>query len=203
MPFLRDEQNRLIRKDGTLVPRAVGRRGPSKDRMSHLKVDRILGGPGALRTEYERLMDTPGVFLKDLQKFLADRGHRVCLTAVKIHRSRHQAEFKSLREAARMAEAFCRVAAENGGQGAFVDATQGRFEMLLMQDLFKLKDNPQLDPGEWQAWAKALGGAVAARRGVQALHEANERRTGTRDDAGKGGASGKDVVERMKEILGV
>ena len=67
MPFLRDSQGRLIRKDGSLVEGAQkGRKaGPRKTpirksgRISHLRVDALLGGEGAMRDEYERLLADP------------------------------------------------------------------------------------------------------------------------------------------------
>src|SRR5687767_10719217 len=100
MAFLFDGQRRMIRKDGSLVPRAVVRRGPAKERLTHLGVDRILGGQTPLRAEYERLLDTPGTYLRELQAFLARRGHKVGLSAIKRHRQKFREEFRSVREAA-------------------------------------------------------------------------------------------------------
>jgi hypothetical protein len=89
MGFLFDDQRRMIRKDGSLVEnaqkgRSRGRRttvaaegavGPAgRRRVSHLRVDAILGGPGPLREEYERLVEKPGVFLKDLQGVVRGAG---------------------------------------------------------------------------------------------------------------------------------
>lgn len=206
MGFLFDDQRRMIRKDGSLVPRAVVRRGPGLPRASHLKVDRILGGQGPLRSEYEKLMDTPGVYLKDLQKFLAEKGHHVCLSAIKIHRAKYRDEFKELRMAARMAEAFCRTAAEHGF-GTLLEASQGRLEMKVMQEVFDLQKSDKLGPDVLQKWGKALGGMVSSRRGVadaQAEYDARARAAVKAvEDATKSGATGKDVVLRMREILGV
>jgi hypothetical protein len=210
MAFLRDEHGRLIRKDGSLVERAVVRRGPRAaelggGRVSHLRVDAILGGSGELRDAYEKLLDDPSTLLKDLAAFLRERGHHVNLSAVRRHRRRYHAEFRSLREAAKMAQAFCAVTRREGA-GAVVEAAQGRFEMLLMQDLFKMRDNPQLAPDEWQRWARAVTNAVATRRSVEEMRAEFERKAAEAAeafDALDPTESTRRVVERVKEILGV
>lgn len=210
MPFLRDTQNRLVRKDGSLVERPVTRRGPRAaelggGRVSHLRVDQILGGPGEFREAYEKLLDTPATFLKDLQAFFHARGHRVTLSAINRHRRRYHATFSSVREAAKMAAAFCAVTRREGA-GAIAEATQGRFEMLLMQDLFKMKDNPALAPDEWQSWSRAVSTAVANRRHVEEMREAFDRKAAA---AGKvmddldPQEKNRQVVSRVREILGL
>src|SRR5687767_8156903 len=132
MPFLRDSQNRLIRKDGSLVERPIARRGPravelaTGGRVSHLRVDQVLGGAGELREGYERLLDTPATLLKDLQAYLREHaGQHVNLSAIARHRRRYHADFGSVREAAKMAAAFCAVTRREG-PGAIAEAAQGR-----------------------------------------------------------------------------
>jgi hypothetical protein len=213
MPFLRDEHGRLVRRDGTVVERAVVRRGPravelsTGGRVSHLRVDQILGGSGEMRDAYEALLDTPSTYLKDLQAFFLARGHRVTLSAINRHRKRYHAEFSSVREAAKMAAAFC-AATRRDGPGALAEAAQGRFEMLLMQDLFKLKENPALAPEEWQRWSRAVSGAVATRRKVEEMREEFERKAAEaakvmeelNEDPQE---RNRQVVYRVREILGM
>lgn len=215
MPFLRDSQNRLLRKDGSVVENAQrGRaKGPLRrkaakpgGRASHLRVDAILGGAGPVREEYEKLAEDPNTYLKGLQAFLRERcGQHATISAVKRHRDRYRDEFRSLREASRMASAFCEITRQSG-PGAIAEAAAGRFEMLLMQDLFKLKENPQLAPEEWQRWSRAVTGAVATRRSVEALRAEVERKAAEeREGEEEKGppASNREVVERVREILGV
>ena len=144
--------------------------------------------------------------MRELQAFLAERGHRVGLWAIKRHRQKFRAEFRSVREAAQMAEAFCRVTGEHG-RGAFLDAAQGNFEMRVMQNLLQMKQDETLGPEQWQAWGKALDHMAKNRRHVEELRVEFERRvkqaaTECEKVAGSG-ATGRDVVARMREILGV
>ena len=214
MPFLRDSQNRLVRKDGSLVERPVTRRGPrpvelsTGGRVSHLRVDQVLGGPGDLREGYERLLDNPATLLKDLQAYLRDRaGQHVNLAAVNRHRRRYHEQFGSVREAAKMAAAFCAVTRREG-PGAIAEAAQGRFEMLLMQDLFRMKENPALEPGEWHAWSRAVTGVLANRRSVEQMREefqakAAEAAKAVEEEQLDPREKNRRLVYRVREILGM
>ena len=221
MAFLRDEHGRLVCKDGTLVERPAGRRGPRRTeiavkssgaadgaggRVSHLRVDQVLGGPGALRDEYERLLDDPNTRLKDLQAWLAERGHHVNHTAINRHRHRHLAEFRKVRQASRMAQAFCAVVRKEG-PGAMTEAAQGRFEMLLMQNLFEMKDDAALAPGEWERWAKAVDAAAANRRTVEKMRRDLSRRAGKSADGGMGGLTEDEktliTINRVNAMVGL
>lgn len=213
MPFLRDAQNRLIRKDGSIVEGAQkGRpRGRGKSKLvghwiSHLKVDKILGGAGPVRDEYERLLENPNTMIKDLQAWFTARGQYVNQTAINVHRHRHQEQFDKVRSASRMAEAFCEVVRKNGA-GRFVEASQGRFEMMMMENLFKMTDAEKFEPKDWQAWGKALNEVRSSRQALEEMtinfeRKANEA-TKAAESAANAGETGRQVVERMKEILGV
>jgi hypothetical protein len=167
-----------------------------------MKIDMILGASGPLRDEYERLMENPATLLRHLQAWLAERGHHVNLTSIRRHRIKHLERFQKVRQASHMAQAFCEVVRKQGA-GSLVEASQGRFEMLLMQDLFQMKDNPTLAPGEWQGWAKTLQQAAETRRDVERMREEYQRRAKDAVKEAEKGATGKDVVVRMREILGV
>lgn len=122
-----------------------------------------------------------------------------------MHRHRHLEQFHKVREASRMAQAFCEVVRKEGA-GAIVEASQGRFEMLLMQDLFRMKENPALPPDEWQRWSRAVGGAVATRRSVEEMRQEFDRKAAAAAkavetlDPTEGNLR---VVNRVREILGV
>ena len=214
MPFYRDEQNRLIRKDGSLVEGAQqGRaKGPRRTelgggRVSHLKVDKILGGAGPLRDEYEALLENPNTLLKDLQAWFAARGLYVNKTAINVHRHRFLAVYERVREASRLAAGLNEVVRRSGNPAVFSEAAQAHFEMKLMQKFAELKDEPDVSPDVWQSYVKTLGGMVQSRRHIEGLRDAYERKAAEAaragEDAAKKGATGKDVVARMREILGV
>jgi hypothetical protein len=214
MPFLRNELGQMIRKDGTVVERAGKGRSPGVGKrttqlpdgqISHLRVDKILGGSGPLRDEYERRLENPNTYIKHLQAWLAERGHHVNISAINTHRKRHIETFKKVRASAQEAAVLCDIVRKQGG--SFVEAAQGHFEMKLMQTMSRMADDKELPAEQAQVWCKTLAGAVAARRSLEELRAEYERRAAEAAKAGeaevKKGATGKDVVARMREILGV
>lgn len=170
----------------------------------HFKVDEVLSD--ADRPEYERLLSHPKTTVKQLQAFLLCKGHHVCRSAVQRHRQNHHGEFKRLREVARIAESFCELARDHG-PGVIAEASHARFEMMLMENLFKMPGASEMPVDEWQQMAKTLSSAVATRRSVEEMRAGYERRAREAaelvEKANQNDVSGKDVVARMKEILGV
>jgi hypothetical protein len=217
MGFLFDDQGRMIRKDGSLVPNVQkGRsKGPRRvdiekpgepGRVSHMRVDMILGGSGPLRDEYERMLENPCTLLKDLAAWFATRGHRVCLTSIRRHRNRHLAAYQQLRLAAKTSAAFSDIVHRDGrGGGAFIESAQAEFEMKLMQGIQKLGET--VKPEQWLVLCKALSGTVESRRVVNAMRIEFEERAKKAvkecKEAAERGAGIKDVVARMQEIMGV
>jgi hypothetical protein len=218
MPFLRNEHGQIIRKDGSLMEPAPRRSGPRRTevtgggdgkprRVSHLRVDKLIGGAGPVRDEYERLVEDPNTLLKDLAAWFKSRGHPINLAAIRRHRNRHLEQFRHVREAAREAAAFCETINKRGPGGSFVEAAQGHFEMKLMQHMSRLRRRALSEPRDWESYAKTLRGAAAGRRDVEQTREAYRRRVAEAaracEQAVKTGATGKEVVARMREILGV
>ena len=216
MPFLRNEFGQVIRKDGSVVEGAGRGRGPgvgkrttvlADGKVSHLKVDKILGGAGPLREEYERLLEDPNTYLRHLAAWLKERGHTVNLAAIRIHRNRHIERFKHVRESAQSAAAFCEITRKQGAGGSFVEAAQGHFEMKLMEQMSDLARSGKLEPAQWEAYCKTLKGAVANRREVEQMRAEHDRRAAeaarAAEEAAKQGGSPGDVVDRVREILGL
>jgi hypothetical protein len=172
-----------------------------------MRVDMILGGAGALRDEYEKLLENPRTLLKDLQAFFASRGHRVCLTSIRRHRNRHLADYRQLRLAARTSAAFSDIVHRDGrGGGAFVEAAQAEFEMKFMQGIKQLGDDPRIPAEQWLVLCKTLSGTVESRRAVNAMRVEFEERArkaaAEAERAAKKGASGLEIAERVRQILG-
>ena len=206
----RDALGRLIRRpqnctrlgaDGQPLPRGR-RKGPT--RFKHFKIDELL--PAEHREAYEALLDDPTSTLPKLQTWLRERGVNVSHNAITNHRKHRYFDVKALREAAQIASTFCALSRKHGA-GAIAEASHAKFEMMLMQDLFNLKGAPDMPREEWQSMAKLVGTAVSTRRSVEELREGYERRAKRAaeetEQAMKHGVSGKDVVARMREILGV
>ena len=93
------------------------------------------------------------------------------------------------------------------GGAAFVEVAQANFEMQLMERLTELKNDKSVTPEQWLIFCKTLSGAVSSRKVVNAMRVEFEERAKAAakvaEDAAKQGATGQEVVERMKEILGV
>ena len=108
-----------------------------------------------------------------------------------------------------MASMFCTLSRQHGA-GAIAEATQGKFEMDLMQDLFKLhKDKKGEGSGKspkwWNQMSKTLAGMVATRRSVEEMRADFEAKAKAAVEAVKKLDSrdrGREIAERVREILG-
>lgn len=104
-----------------------------------------------------------------------------------------------------MAAAFCAITRRDG-PGAVAEAVHGRFEMLLMRDLFEMEDAPALKPEEWQRLCRAVTGVVANRRHVEAMREELERKAAEAAEAMEGldpQEKMRRIAERVREIFGM
>jgi hypothetical protein len=204
----RDSLGRFLRPDGSPAPlpdpaaKKPRRRPPM---FKHFKVDHVLADEDE-RTEYERLVADPKSTARQLQAWLRARGHRVCRSAVLRHRQASALDLRAVKECSQMAAAFCELTRRHG-PNVVAEANHARFEMLLMQSLFKMKGAPTMPPEEWQRMSKLTSAAVATRRSVEEMREEYDRRAKQAADeaaaAAAKGATGKDVVARMREIMGV
>src|SRR5688500_18115651 len=201
-----DSLGRFVLADGSPAPLpAPGRRrsrGPAA--FKHFRVDSVLSPDE--RAEYERLLADPHSTALSLQAWLHDRGHRVCRSAVSRHRKTFASELRRVRDVARMAESFCALTRREGA-GAIAEAAHAKFEMMLMESLFKLPGAEQFPADQWQSMARTVSSAVATRRSVEEMRADFDRRAKAaaaevEQAAGKK-ASGREVVERVREILGM
>jgi hypothetical protein len=198
MPLIRDEQGRLLRGDGSLAKPPDRSKLRNKGYMYHSSVDRALGAATPLRAEYERLLADPNSTLKSLAAWLHEHGIKVSKGAVHRHRRHFAAEYATIHEAKRKAEAHCEVLGRYGPT-VFFAAANGRLGMCMMHDAFALPDQPHLSPQEWATWAKAM--QVAS--GVQAEVRMDEQRQAK--EAPKLSQREVDIMtaETVREILGV
>ena len=202
-----DPLGRFVRGDGTPAPAPAPdapKRRRGAQQFKHFKVDAVL--TDEQRADYERLLARPTTTVADLRAFLRACGHRVCRSAVSRHRRSWNADLKRLREVARMAASFCELSRTHGA-GAVAEASHARFEMMLMESLFQLPGARQIPPAEWQQMSRTLQGVIATRRTVEAMraeYDAKAKAAAAAAERAAGqGASGPEVVARMKEILGV
>jgi hypothetical protein len=200
---------RFLRKDGSFTPAASRPRRKRKresTRIKHFRVDLILTDP-AERVEYDRLLADPNSTSTTLAAWLHAHGHSVCKQAVQRHRRHALGALQQLRECSRMASMFCTLSRQHGA-GAIAEATQGKFEMDLMQDLFKMHEGEKgnKSPKWWNQMSKTLAGMIATRRNVEEMRadfEAKAKAAVAEAQKLSSRHHGRDVVARMQEILGV
>ena len=142
--------------------------------------------------------------------------------AVHRHRKHIMARTDEVRRSAEFARDFAELArglpgvatGENGPAttgpgrlaGAFAEAAQTAFEQFFMQNVMEMKKaGVGYDPRQWADLSRAVCGVVSARRQVEAMRIDFETRAREAVAAVEKAVmqDDKDVVQRMKEILGV
>jgi hypothetical protein len=206
----KDAKGRFLRKDGSFTPafsRPRQKRKRQPTRVKHFRVDLVLTDP-AQRAEYDRLLADPNTTTLMLTQWLHAHGHAVCHSAVQRHRRHAQADLWQLRECSRMASMFCTLSRQHGA-GAIAEATQGKFEMELMQDLFKMREDKdkkgRKSPAWWNQMSKTLAGMVATRRSVEEMRadfEAKAKAAMAELQKLNSRDRGREIAERVKAILG-
>ncbi|CAA9412841.1 MAG: hypothetical protein AVDCRST_MAG64-2414 [uncultured Phycisphaerae bacterium] len=166
------------------------------------KVDVLL--KAADRPAYDAVLSDPRTTGTSAWAWLKGRGYRVGLTAVLNHKRQFDRDHEQLRHAARAAAAYASAADSLGGPEAFGAAALTKINELAMAHLF-----PPGEPGAAPAvtsavlneLARTIDKALAARGRLESLRpKLAELRRGPE---GRAGATGPEVVQRVREILGV
>jgi hypothetical protein len=177
---------------------------PKKVFFKHFKVDELL--PDEHRDAYERLMRDPRSTIPVLQKFLRGIGINVSRNAIANHRTDAHLEVKRAHEISLMANAFCELTRAHGATKV-VEASHTKFEMNLMEFLFRNPETPLLDPAQLEQIGKVTQRAVHTRMDVETLHEDRERREREAEKDHKPKMSQRqaelETVRRVEEILGL
>jgi len=175
----------------------AGNRGKGYGR-DHYKIDSTLT-PEHLQ-EYYALVREPRTTHDLAQRWLHERGYTdIGRTAIRHHMNRLRGRLEAVQQSAEMSYACAELARQTGTQ-FLADGAVARFETLLSEALFGLKEGGKLDREQWDMLGRALTNAVKNRGKLEEL-----RRTvgGDRGKAADEPADGPTVVERVKEILGV
>ena len=166
-----------------------------------LKLDVILSEPD--RTEYEALLADGKTSVQAAWAWLKGRGYRVGYNAVCNHRRLFCHEAEHLRRAARAAAAYATAADAAGGPEAFSAAALTKINHLAMDRLFN--DSAAAEGGVTTAvlgeLARTIDKAIAARSRLEALRPklAEARRAAE----GQADPTGEEIVERVRQIIGV
>ena len=176
------------------VPRTPGDYG-----RGHLKVDNMLSPED--RDAYFALLRKPGTTLKVCIEWLRSRGYGVGKGAVMRHKQNFDARLESVRVSAEMS-LVCSDLLRQVGEHRMSDAAVVRFETLLTQALFDLRDRREMNQKKWETLGRALNNAVGNRVKVETLRLAVEA---ARRQAGKGARriDGVALSDKVRRILGV
>jgi hypothetical protein len=165
---------------------------------NRFKIESLLT-PEHLR-DYYALIRQPRTTYAEAHQWLHGHGYTtVGMTAVRSHMKRFRGRLDTVQESAEMSYACAELARQTGTQ-FLADGAVARFETLLSQALFDLKEGGKLGREQWDMLGRALTTAVGNRA---KLEELRSTVGGDRPKSADEPTDGPTVVERVKEILGV
>ncbi len=168
------------------------------------KINRILSREH--RAEYEALARDGRETGERLMGWLHERGYAISKKAVLRHRRNFQEMLEGVRRSAELAAAFALVGKEYG-LDSLSQASLGRLEQLLMEKLFAMEAESDLETNELAKLASAMNGAASARQRRASLEEKYEERERRAIEAAqqavRDGAGSEAVVSKIREILGM
>ncbi len=169
-----------------------------------LRIDKTLSPED--RAAYEAMLTEPTTTIVVARKWLADRGYSFAGDTVGTHRRRFLDSLVTLRQTARLASAITDLARKHGD----VTMSNGmltRFEQVMLEQLVRTQEGGHIPAKDLVDMSKSVSAAVGSREQFEAmrreLEEAKRKALEVADTAARGGATGKEVVERVREILGV
>ena len=170
-----------------------------------LRIDRELSA--ADRTAYEALLADPATTIDVAAAWLAARGHSFTRKTIGIHRVRFMETIVTVRHTARLAAAITDLARARG-DAAMSDGMLTRFEQVMLEQLtLPRADGSQIPARDLADISKSVAAAVGSREQFEAmrreLEAAKRQAVEGAERAARGGATGPEVVERVREILGV
>jgi hypothetical protein len=171
-----------------------------------MRLDRMLSP--ADRPAYEALLTDPRTSVPDARAWLAARGYAMSATSVSAHRKRFEESLDGLRDTARLAASIAQIAREQG-EVALSDGMLTRFEQVMLEQLSRPAgvEGPPIPAKDLAEMSKSVAAAVGSRERFETMRrefeEAKVKAAEEAESAAKGGATGRQVVERVREILGM
>jgi hypothetical protein len=165
-------------------------------RRRFLRIDRLI--PEELRADYEALISDPRTRTEDVIAWLVARQLSASRSAIERHRNRFLTKMDRLRRDARHAEMVVKVAKESGITG-LAEAALVKLEQFLLEFYTQTRRDGGIEPEQLTQLTKAMVDVMGTRKIADALRrefEADKRPKSA-------GVQGTEVVERMREILGI
>jgi hypothetical protein len=164
-------------------------------RRRFLRIDRLI--PEELRAEYEKLISDPRTRTEDIVAWLVARQLSASRSAIERHRNRFLTKMERLRRDARHAEMVVNVAKESGITG-LAEAALVKLEQFLLEFYTQARLDGGIEPEQLTQLTKAMVDVMGTRKIADAL-----RREFEAEQPAKRAPQGREVVERMREILGI
>ena len=181
----------------------IGAAEPNPQRFT--KVDKVLKPED--RDAFDALLADARKSTQDAVDWLKARGYPpIHYDTVMRHRARELEKLDDVRDSARFAEAAVALVRRHG-TAVMSEAMLTKLEQVLMEQLVQLKRDEPANARDLSQLAKSVMSAVAGRGTMESIRreheEAMRKAAAACEAAAKQGASGKDVVARMREIMGV
>jgi hypothetical protein len=125
---------------------------------------------------------------------------------VQNHRNRHLDWLEGVNESARSSRAIIQVVREHG-TAVMSEGMLTTLEQVLFEQVCRLRADEKVPARELAELTKSVTTVLTGRETMESIRreheEAVRKAAAACEAAAKRGASGKDVVARMREILGV
>lgn len=169
-----------------------------------LRIDQVLS-PDDL-ADYEHLLADPRTSLADSKAWLSSRGYTFAGDTVRTHRNRFHDRLDVVRHTAKLASSITELARQHG-EVTMSNGMLTRFEQVLLEQLMLGREGGQIPARDLVDMSKSVAAAVGSREQFEAMRrefeETKFKATEAAEHAAKGGATGRQVVERVREILGM
>jgi hypothetical protein len=139
-------------------------------------------------------------------EWLGDRGYDLSRKAAWTYKRNFDEVLKGIRASAEMARYFTAITREGSNASDIPEAALGRFNQLMMEKLFQMEAEGELDSGELMKLSIALKGAVATKQQIEEIKADAAKRQKEAVDAAekvaKSGGGGAAVVAAIKRAMG-
>lgn len=169
-----------------------------------LRIDQVLSAEDL--AEYENVLADPHTTVAVARDWLRARGYAFAGETIRTHRNRFLDTVKMVRDTARLASSIAHLAREHGD----VTMSNGmltRFEQVMLEQLMLAREGGRIPAKDLADMSKSVAAAVGSREQFEAMRrefeETKVKATEAAEHAAKGGATGRQVVERVREILGM
>lgn len=150
----------------------------------------------------EEFAREPGRTIDECMEWLLAHGFNVSHGAVGNWKQKFDLEDR-VRSSSALAREFLAAAQEGKGSAAIADANLEKLQQMIFEQMLRLQEGDGPDTKELWALSMAVKNGVQGKRHVEKLKEEMKTALASVEKDAKQGASGEDVVKKVREILGI